>query len=225
MIDTTNWNYVFKTWNGQQNTTNVMYSPLCNPEENILCMHWDKSDPYQKESTRLTDELMNFFFEREINYIQKFQSYDWAPKLIDIDLANKKVFLEWNPETLNRIIFKDGKDLNNVCPDWKDQIFQILKDITDNDCYKMALYPHCFYITNGTIKTFDFYSCLLRSERYIDRKYINGLIGPDSGKRFDDATVGNNIDFDIFFKHTLTTHLGNIWPDNPFPEYYKKLYD
>jgi len=222
---TDNWNYIYKISGGNPRTTNMLYTPMSNPEETVMCMSWDKDDPYQSANKKLNAELIDFFFEREVTYLQKFQLYDWAPKLLDLDLKNKKIFVEWNPTTLNRILFKDKQNLNDICPSWKIQIFQILKDITDNGCYKMALYPHCFYIKEDKIKTFDFYSCLLRSERYVDRKHINGMIGPDSGKRFDDATVGNDIDFDIFFKNTLLTHLGTIWPDNPFPDFYKKLYD
>jgi hypothetical protein len=224
-MNTDNWNYIYKIARGTVCPTNLMYTPLSNTENNIMCMHWSKDTPYLKSNERLTDELLDFFFERESTYIQKFQSYDWAPELIDIDLKNKKIFLEWNPTTLNQILFKDNKDINEVCSDWKSQIFQILKDITDADCYKMALYPHCFYLKDGKIKTIDFYSCLLRPERYIDRKHINGLIGPDSGKRFDEATTSNDhIDFSVFFKNTLELHLGTIWPDNPFPDFYKRLY-
>jgi len=225
MTDTTNWNYIYKMSGGNLRTTNMLYTPLSNPEKTVMCMHWDKDEPYQKSNTKLTNQLIDFFFEREVTYLRRFQSYDWAPKLLELDLENKKIFIEWNPDTLNRILFKDNKNLNDVCPDWKSQVFQILKDITEDGCYKMALYPHCFYINNGKLKTFDFYSCLLRSERYVDKQTIEGMIGPDSGKRFDDATVGDKIDFDVFFKNTLLTHLGTIWPDNPFPDFYKKLYD
>lgn len=226
MTDTTNWNYVYKIVNGYSSTTNMMYTPLSNPEETVMCMHWSKDTPYLEQNNKRTDELLDFFFEREVKYIQQFQSYEWAPRLLELDLENKKIFLEWSPHTLNRILFKDNMNLDDVCSDWKDQIFQILKDITDADCYKMALYPHCFYLKEGKIKTFDFYSCLSRPERFIDRKHINGLIGPDSGKRFDDATTpDDNIDFSVFFKNTLESHLGNVWPVNPFPEFYKRLYD
>lgn len=220
------WKYFYKLSTDNQ-TTNMLYTALVNEEENTFCMLWDETSPYQHGSNdRLTKDLVDFFFEREVKYLSKFQNKNWAVKIKEIDLKNRKIFIEWNSNTLHRIINDPLKDLSILCPDWKDQIFNILKDITDEGLYKMALYPHCFFLdNNNTIKTFDFYSCLEVKERFLPREKINGIIGKGSGMRFDEATTEDNcIDFDIFFKNTLQNHLGNTWPDNPFPEFYQKLY-
>jgi hypothetical protein len=90
----------------------------------------------------------------------------------------------------------------------------------------MALYPHCFFLDkDNRLKTFDFYACVEINDPYIERSKIAGMIGSESVGRFDSATQNGIIDFSIFFKHTLLTHLNASWPDNPFPEHYKKLYE
>jgi hypothetical protein len=87
----------------------------------------------------------------------------------------------------------------------------------------MALYPHCFYVDRGIIKTFDFYSCLSISQRYLERSMLEGIIGKDSSERFDHAAVGDKIDFKVFFENTLTNQLSRTWLINPWPSFYTKL--
>lgn len=225
MIDTKEWQYFYKIYDSWPQPTNLLYTPLISPDGSMICMWWDETSPYQHENDRLTAELVNFFFEREIKYLTVFQKFPWAPKLLDVDLKERKILIEFNKETLNHIIFTPGRSLDQECPDWREQIFSILKDIVDSGYYKMALYPHCFFIdSNGKIKTFDFYSSLEQEERYLERKKIEGMIGGDSDGRFTEATTDGIIDFEMFFKKTVSVHLKHAWPDNPFPEYYKKLF-
>ena len=219
-----NWQYFYKMRNGVYSTTNMLYSPSINPEGTVMCMDWSFDNPYQASNTGRTEELVTFFFERELKYSEVFKDYHWAPKIIDID--GRKIFIEWNKESCNTILFVNNQNLTEVCPTWKEQQFNILKDIKDAGYYKMALYPHCFFLDNaGTLKTIDFYGCIEMNHPYIERDKIAGIIGPDSGGRFDSATNSGVIDFSVFFKNTLLTHLGTIWPDNPFPDHYNKLFN
>jgi hypothetical protein len=196
---------------------------MVNETGDVMCMLWDENSSYQ-ENTRLTTDLVNFFFEREVKYLTAFQGKPWAPKLIDIDLNARKIFIEWNKETLNTIMFTPGRDLDKECPNWKEQIFEILKDVLDSGYYKMALYPHCFFIdTTGNVKTFDMYSTIERDNPFIERRLIEGMIGEQSQGRFNDSTSDGVINFETFFKITLTDHLSKTWPDNPFPDFYKRL--
>ena len=222
-MNTNNWKYFYKIADGRLNTTNLLYTPLINNTQDIMCMWWDETSQYQK-NTHLTTDLVNFFFEREIKYLTAFQNKPWAPKMIDVDLKARKIFIEWNKETLNTIIFTPGRDLNKECPNWKEQIFEMLKDILDSGYYKMALYPHCFFIdASGRIKTFDMYSTIERDNPFIERNRIEGMIGEQSQGRFNDSTSEGIINFQTFFKITLTDHLSKTWPDNPFPDFYKRL--
>jgi len=222
-MNTDNWKYLYKIVDGHPCTTNLLYTPLVNDTQDIMCMLWDENSPYQ-ENKRLTADLVNFFFEREVKYLTAFQGRPWVPKLIDVDLTNRKIFIEWNRETLNTIIFTKGRDLSKECPTWKEQIFEILKDVLDSGYYKMALYPHCFFIdANRRIKSFDFYSVIERDNPFIERRLIEGMIGNHSTDRFNLSTDNGVINFETFFKITLTSHLKNSWPDNPFPDYYKRL--
>jgi hypothetical protein len=217
-----NWKCLYKIdyEHGHNVTTNMLYTPMVNPEGNIMCMIWDADNSYQHENINLSSELVDFFFNREVKHLKLMQNFLWAPKLIDI--KDNKIFIEWNKESLNHILMS-GRSLDKECPDWKEQIFNIVKDILNIGYYKVALYPHCFFLKDGIIKTIDFYSCVGIEERYIARENLNGMIGSESSDRFNLATIGDYVDFKKFFEITMTQHLGKNWIDNPFPEFYKRL--
>ena len=226
MTDTSSWKYFYKiTEEGTPWSTNVMYTPLVNPERNVLCMLWDENSDYQNDNPQtLTADLIEFFFEREVKHLTLFQNKSWAPKILDINLQERKIFIEWCDNTINHILFNPSKTLITECPTWQEQIFQILQDTTNAGYYKLALYPHCFYIKDQVIKTFDFYSCVGIEERYIPREKLAGMIGIDSSNRFNNSTTDDNcIDFKVFFDLTMNHQLAKYWPDNPFPEFYKRL--
>lgn len=218
------WNYLYKKdyITGDIVTTNMLYTPLVNPEGTVMCMLWDSSSPYQDKNKKLTKELVNFCFERELKHLTIMQKFDWAPKILDVE--NNQIYLEFEKETLNHIVTDFKRNLDIECSDWKDQIYKIIKDTLDEGYYKVALYPHCFFLKDGVIKTIDFYSCVGINERYIETHVIKGLIGNDSIDRFKLSEDKDRIDFKKFFEITMTTHLGKTWiDDNPFPEFYKRL--
>jgi len=219
------WKYLYKTVGGDLYcTTNLLYTPTINPEQTIMCMHWDSNSEYQKGRT-LTNELIDFFFKRELDSLIKFQGYSWTPKLIDTDFANKKIYIEWNIESLNHIV-TSNRSLEFELPDWKDQIYNMLADLKSQNYIKAALYPHCFFIgSDGNLKTIDFYSCIDYADPFIEFDTIKGMIGDQSLERFTSATTNGMIDFRIFFKDTMLNHLAKSWDDNPFPEFYRRLYD
>lgn len=225
-MNTTNWEYYYKLDPVYLNRceSNMLYAPKVAPDKSILCMHYDYTDNiYQKANERndFTEGLVDFFFQREVHHLNMFKDYSWCPKVYDINMNERKIFIEWVGETCNDY-YEPGRTLNEL-PDWKEQLYNILSDILDAGYYKMSLYPHCFFIKDGVLKTFDFYACLLRSERYLDINILRGMMGNDSAGRFSEATVDNKVDFEYFFKRILSTHVK--WPEDPFPEFYKRLFD
>ena len=90
MTDTKNWDYIYKIKNGEQEGTNLLYSPTTNNSKDILCMSWDLHDPYQSSNTNLDQDLIDFFFDREVRYLNTFKDRQWAPEIYKIDLKNKK---------------------------------------------------------------------------------------------------------------------------------------
>ena len=216
--------YLYKIAGGNHVTTNMLYTPIV-MNDSILCMDWNLDNPYHKEPGR-TEQLLDFFFNREVKHLPLFRKYDWCPKLIDIDIERKMIYIEFAHETLSHIVNDVNRSLNDELPDWKEQLRNILIDTKNEGYYKTALYPHCFYIKNGILKTFDYYGCVDMSYPYIERSSIEGMIGPGSLDRFNMATNNGLIDFNIFYKYTLNEYLSKTWNEhNIFPQLYKDIYE
>jgi hypothetical protein len=190
---------------GTLNSTNLIYAPSVT--DNVLCMDFADIGYHRN---LLSTTIRDYFFERELANLKKFKDYDWCPNLLDIQ--EKKIFLEFGEETLNNIVLDNTRDIDNECPDWQNQIRSTIDDIKKQQYYKVTLYPHCFFILNGTIKTRDFYGCVAFEDRIMPLDIIREMIGKDSVDRFAEATVGNNIDFEIFYNRLLTHHLFKYWP-------------
>jgi hypothetical protein len=203
----------------------MLYTPLANPEGNVLCMNWDHSHEYQTKYGHREDfneELISFFFEREVKNIEVFKKFEWAPLILDIDVNKKQIFIEWNKETCNNIVY-GGRSLDNECPSWKIQMSECIKDIMDAGYYKLSLYPHCYFVDQkGKLKTFDFYACATRSNPYIEINKIKGMIGPNSQRRFDEVLIDNVVDLEKLFKRALQQYIK--WPDDFLVELHDQIF-
>lgn len=204
--------------------SNMLYTPLVNPEGNVFCMNWDDKNDYQlKHGPRENfSNLLDFFFNKEVENITTFKRYNWAPELIDIDLAKKQVFFKWYGETCNNIVY-GGRNLDEECPSWEQQLYSIIDDVFNKGYYKPSLYPHCFYVDDqGLIHTFDFYACVPRSHPFVNFNVIKDMIGPNSMGRFNEAMVGEEVNVEILFKRALEHYIK--WPNNALLKIYKRLF-
>lgn len=227
-----NWKpyYKINPTNGERAETNLLYTPLVNPENNILCMNFDHTHRYQNEDIKqwfpvrsdYTAESVRMFFERELKYLTVFSNRKWAPRIIDVDTAAQQIFIHWPGETLNTVIYEGG-NLDNYCPTWQIQMESIITDIVKSGYYKATLYPHCYYVEDGVLRTIDFYACIEQNDPYIDFNTVKGMIGNWSKHRFEEATQEEYLNMEIMFKKALTTYVK--WPGDPLPEIYKKLFN
>lgn len=226
MTDISKWKYYYKlTPSGHANDSNMLYSPKMNPEQNVVCMHYCVDHEYRQNGAVMNEDLIQWFFEREVKFLTELSYLKTTPKVYEIDLKNRKVFIEWNKETVSQIVFDKTRNLDEELPDWRQQIKDFLASTKANNFYKMSLYPHCFYIDkNKVLKTIDYYAVVPYSERFIDRNIIEEIIGKGGAYRFDHSTEDGKIDFKKFFEITLTKHLSTVWPTPVFTELFKELY-
>jgi hypothetical protein len=232
-MDISSWKHVYKInpqYPDRPEETNLIYTPYVSPDNSRFCMHFDHKSKYQNEDLRewlperplFTEELVKFFFEREVYGITKFSKYSWSPQNIQIDTIGQRIFFDWNGANCNHIIY-GSKNFDEQCPDWKQQLFAILKDIVDADCYKTSLYPHCYFLDNGILRTIDFYGVQEKSNPYVPLNNIKGMMGTSSGDRFDEAITEDMLNVEILFKRAMEKYVK--WPDDYLPEVYKRIYE
>ena len=222
-----NWSYYYKI-NPEENRlvrSNMLYTPMISPDGKTFCMNWDPNHEYQtKHGPRedFTPELIDFFFQKEVENLTTFEKFPWAPELLDIDLKKKQIFFKWYGETCNNIVYS-GRNLDDVCPSWKPQLYLIINQIFNMGYYKLSLYPHCFFIDdNNVLRTFDMYGCVKRSAHMIEYSKLKGMVGPSSHGRFAEAMEGELVNMEILFKRALSHYIK--WPDNHLVTVHNKLF-
>lgn len=225
MIDNTGWNYVYKIANNEIQRTNVLYTPTINSSKDKMCMHfWTESPEYMDAScVPRTDELMQFWFEREAMYLEQFQGKSWCPKLYEIDQTERKILIEFNQESLNWAVYTEGRSLDDYSKNWKEELYSVVKEIYDLGYYKNALYPHCFfYGKDGNLKTIDYYSVMPIDDPYISKSVVRPIIGVDSQHRYKEVENDDYYDASLFFKNTLANWVE--WPDDFAKEIHARIY-
>jgi len=227
-MDNTDWNYYLKlNYDGNLRETNLLYTPTMNADGNVLCMHYCIDYDYRDNvPEKLTKELVDWFFEREVRFLKELQHLPQTPKIYDIDHLNQKIYIEWNTETLSQILYDSNRSLDEEIPNWKEQVYTLIKDFRDVGYYKLSLYPHCFFVTKDKkIKTIDYYAVIPHNERFIERSVIEGVIGKIGADRFDNSTTEDGLlDFKKFFEITANEYLSSYWPDGVFSKIFKELY-
>ena len=223
-MNTDNWTYLYKLMeNGIKADTNLLYVPKLNPEKNIMCMHYSPDKNYKKDG--VTDlDLINWFFEREVRFLTDLQHLKCTPMLYDVDIKNKKLFIEWNNETLSYVVNDPNRSIDEELPNWKHQLKEAFKEFHNAGYYKMSLYPHCFFIDNNKqLKTIDYYAVVPHNEPYIEYKLIEGIVGEYGKYRFEMSTDNGLLNINKFHEITVTTHNDVYWPYNPFKEVYEEI--
>lgn len=213
------WKYFYKLTPKQTiSESNLLYTPTMNEDGSIMCMHYCIDRVYRSNTPEsLTEDLVSWFFEREARFLTHLQELKCTPKVYDIDYKNQKIFIEWNKESLSQILYDPARSIDKEIPDWKQQLDFLFKEFYNAKHYKLSLYPHCFFLNKeNQIKTIDYYSVIPHSERYIERKIIEGVIGKDGAYRFDQSTNNGMIDFETFHKVTINDHINSYWEYNPF---------
>lgn len=202
-MNTSEWSEYFKIEDGLPCPTNMVYVPLMNPDKSILCMDFGNS------RIKFDNQM---FFEREIEYLTMFKDYSWAPTVFEIDSTKKQIFIEWNKETLNNIIYTN-RNISDLSSNWREQLRTIVRDIIDAGVYKLTIYPHCFYIDKqGIMRTTDFYASVSQDNPIVSVEQINSIIGIKSAHRWKEAIVNNTVNFKIFFENAINNHV--MWPED-----------
>ena len=206
--------------------TQQTYEPLVNPEGTIFCANYDWQNQYQRiwqpDRIGYTEEVVDYFFRKEVDYAQRFSEYSWAPKILEIDYIDKRIFYAWHGKTCNEMIHT-----SKVMPfDWQQQLKTIMLDTYNSGVYKLTMYPHCHYFDQyGEMHTIDMYGCVEVNDPFIDVKYMDGIIHSTAQFRLDETgeLVNGRYNMEEMFKQSLGKHVK--WYGNNMDWIYKEIFN
>lgn len=223
-----NWIPYFKLGEqGQRCMAQQTYEPLISPDGKIFCKNYDYKNEYQRINNKIrplyTKEIVDWFFENEIRWIEYFKDKSYAPEIIDIDYSKKQIYLKWYEKTCNQIIYSNSPWPRDL---WKSQIKDIIIDQYKSGVYKLTMYPHCHYIDdNNNMRAIDWYGCVNVDDPYVDSVYMDSIIDPTAQFRLEETgeKQNNRYNLEIMFKRSLSTHV--LWGEENMNFIYKELFN
>lgn len=219
-LNTTNWKHYYSISPDRLGVayTGAIYEPLLNDSETILCMNFNNSS---YRTTEASEELLNACFAREVKFLTYFQKYDWCARLIDVDYATRRIFVEWRGDCCEKIL-RRGDDVADFCPTWQQDLETIIRDIRTEQIYKITMYPCYHYVKEGKLKAFGFYTTCSYAEQPIAIDLYRPILNAERSKYIDQIAVDGKVDFAILNEYSLTKYVK--WPGDPLPEIYQRVY-
>lgn len=224
-----NWKPFFKlSESGDFCMAQQTYEPLFNPEGNVFCANYDWCNKYQRleDSFRplYTKAAVDYFFNQEIFYIQKYKNSWFMPEVIDIDDRNKRIYFKWHGQSCNHIIYS-GQDLSEICPNWKEQIKNIEVDLFNSGTYKLTMYPHCHFIDkDGVMKSIDWYGCIPTDDYWVDAEWMDSIIHHTAKFRLEETggIVNGKYNLKKMFQRSMSEHVK--WGEQSLDYIYKEIF-
>ena len=201
------------------------YEPLISPDGKTFCANYDWKNEYQRkwqpDRVGYTQDVVQYFFNKEIEYVTRFKDKPFSPQVLDIDYVNKRIFYNWGV-TCNELLYGNA---GQIPSNWKEQVYNTIIDLYNNGVYKLTMYPHCFYVDNGQLRTIDWYGCVEVDDPLIETKYMDGIIHSTAQFRLDETgdLINGKYNLELMFKGSLGTHV--LWGKENMRWIYKEIFN
>ncbi len=210
---------------------NLIYVPQINDEGDTLCQLFDHTHPYQNIEVQnrfpegrpfYTRETVTYFFNQQVHYLKLFKDRPWSSNVIDIDYDNQRIYIKYPGHNCNTNLF--GKyNLDELCPDWEQQLSNIVCDMYNTGFINITIHPHSFFIENGIMKHYDFYGVVPLSDPTIDFTYLKSIVMSNNMDRFLKEVTDNRLNLLSIFKQTLDSDAD--WPIGSLNHLHKELFN
>jgi len=155
------YNYYYNNIPGQASCrNNLIYTSLMSDDQKTFVQWYYNDTEYHQGQNEVVDpDKMEEKWLREVNYITQMRNSfpDLIPKIIKIDLENRKLYLEvdgldfWNRADCTTANY------DKVLPDWQEQMLNIIKAHKSLGLYKYSMHPSSYFIVNGKLKSINYF--------------------------------------------------------------------
>jgi len=216
--------YLKYTPDGTLGMAQQSYEPLISRDGKTFCLNFDWRNKYRRrDHVRLdyTKEAADYFFERELKYLNIFKDKPYAPEIIEIDYKKKRVYIKWYELSCNQHIYGCNHHPNS----WGDKIKSIILDQHKFGYYKITMYPHCHYVDNNdNMRTFDWYGTTEIANPVTEKRNLDVILNMNNKDKLKipGFVKDDMLDLEVLFKHTLRI---TNWGNNSLLGVYKELFN
>lgn len=139
---------------------NLIYTSLISEDKKTFVQWYFNDVNYHKDQNEVVDPtLMEDKWDREILYLNQMKQYypDLIPKVKEIDIIEKKIYLEvdgldfWNRAGCLT------ENYDSVLPDWQEQMLTIIQAYKDLGWYKFSMHPSSYFVVDGKLKSINYF--------------------------------------------------------------------
>lgn len=146
---------------------NLIYTSLISEDKKTFVQWYFNDVNYHKDQNEVVDPvLMRAKWDREICYLYQMSRYypDLVPKIKDINILEKKIYLEidgldfWNRAGCLT------ENYDSVLLDWQEQMLTIIQAYKDLGWYKFSMHPSSYFVIDGKLKSINHFFVYSQNE-------------------------------------------------------------
>jgi hypothetical protein len=158
---------------------NLIYTSLISKDKKTFVQWYHNDTDYHKGQNQVVDpEKMREKWDRELCYLHHMSQYhpEHVPKILDIDLINKKIYLEIDGGDFWEQSGCLTENYNSVLPDWQEQMLEIINAHKSLNLHKYSMHPSSYFIVDGKLKSINYFFTYSNDEPYICIKDVESHI-------------------------------------------------
>lgn len=210
---------------------NLIYTSLISKDKKTFVQWYHNDTEYHQGKNQVVDPgLMNDKWSRELCFLSHMSTHqpDLVPKIIDIDLINKKIYLEIDGVDFWQRSLDANCSFDDILPNWQEQMLAILQAHKDLDFYKYSLHPSSYFVVNGQLKSINYFFCHQDSEEQVPLSHFRSHISNDRQAKLESYFEDNNLTWNSVLPYSVLQQMTfesfrSNYPDD-FIERAKKIY-
>lgn len=146
---------------------NLIYTSLISEDGKTFVKWFHNDSEYHMGMNQVVDpELMDIKWQREIKFstIMAEKYPDLVPKILDVDHADKKIYLEIDGVDFWQRHYDDNCSYDQVLPDWRQQMIEIIEAHRSLDLWKYSMHPSSYFLVDGRLKSINYFFTYHSSE-------------------------------------------------------------
>jgi hypothetical protein len=158
---------------------NLIYTSLISHDKKVFVQWYHNDTEYHKGKNQVVDPAkMEEKWLREVNYLTQMRNAypELVPTIKNIDLENRKLFLEIDGPDFWERAGCDMANYDSVLPDWQEQMLNIIKTHKKLGWHKYSMHPSSYFIVEGKLKSINYFFTYKDSEPYISIKDVESHI-------------------------------------------------
>ena len=139
---------------------NLIYTSLISDDEKVFVQWYYNDTEYHQGQNQVVDpSKMEEKWLREVNYLTQMRNAypDLVPKIINIDLDTRKLFLEIAGPDFWELAGCDAANYDSVLPDWQDQMLGIIRAHKSLGLHKYSMHPSSYFVVDGKLKSINYF--------------------------------------------------------------------